>query len=375
MRIFIFLAATYLFFFNFDQETSWPQWAYISCFAGVVLALSGRKLPKVFYALWAWILISSVVISDWRPATNFPEAQKISLRLLAGQAALPFLLLTFLFALNFKKIRGALGWGLYAGGLFHTAILITDQLLLDRQSSIDTIGLMGNRSIGASFICVWVFFILHFSGRSLPDLVSSISFWIGVFAIAISKSGISYLALIIGISAGLFSAGGKWKRIGSISILSLIGLIGVIKPTKLLDNSRFKAWPLFFDYWSETANPYLGWGAGSFPFYGPKTQIVKNFMVEKQADGSLLGSWFLWAHNDWLQILLEFGIIGAVLSLLVYFKLLRMSYRRPALFAATVAYGVIMVGNYPWHAAPTAVLGLWLIFEILTGDLTNGVET
>ncbi len=361
MRFFIFLATVYFFFFNFNQETSWPQWAYLSCFAVIALAIQCRRIPRIFSLLWAWFLVNAIIVSEWRPATDFADTtQKLSLRLLAGQIAVPLALLAVFFYFTFKKLRGALGWGLYFGGFAHAFYLIFDQLILRNQTNVDTIGLMGNRSLGASFTCIWIFFILTFRGMSyFPVLV-------GILAVAISHSGISYLSLVLGIAAIELSYRSRaWRWIAGLSLIAGAMVIW-IKPFLLFNNSRFEAWPLFFREWLDSANYFLGWGGGSFPYYGPKTQIAYNFMINDKTSGLLVGRWFLWAHNDWLQILLEFGIIGAVLSALCYFKLLKMAWPRPALFGALVAYGAIMLGNYPWHAAPTALIGLWLIFETLT---------
>lgn len=359
MSALIFLASIYMFFFNFNLETSWPQWAYVSCLAVIASGYYFRG-PIIFRALWTWIMLNAVIFSQWRPATEFVDvSEKFSVRILAGAAAVPFLLLTYLFALHFNKIRKPLGHGLFVGGMAHAVYLIFDQLILRNASGISAIGLMGNRSLGASFTCAWIFFILSFYGlRYFFPLA------IGIFAVLISQSGISYLALLLGFAAYAFSI--RPKLFPWIVGLFLIAspLVVFLKPSVLDHISRFNAWPMFFEYWQDTANNFLGWGAGSFSFYGPKTQLVYDFMIERNGD-SVTGRWWTWAHNDWLQILFELGIIGFALSVLAYLKLLKMSWRRPALFGAAISFGAIMFGNYPWHAAPTSILGLWLIFEII----------
>jgi O-antigen ligase len=66
-------------------------------------------------------------------------------------------------------------------------------------------------------------------------------------------------------------------------------------------------------------HPWLGWGGGSYRYVSP------DFFIEDYAflDPSYIGGLSVrsdWAHSDYLQLLMEFGIIGAslVFAMLLY---------------------------------------------------------
>lgn len=119
---------------------------------------------------------------------------------------------------------------------------------------------------------------------------------------------------------------------------------------------------MFYNWYAQNINLWLGSGAGSFKFYGPFIQDHEKYMV---------GRWWLWAHNDWLQILLEYGRIGLTLSIATFAILLKKSFDRPLIFGAIVCYGATMAGNYITHIAMGALIGCWLVFEVLWGECEN----
>lgn len=327
-----------------------------------------KKIPVILSLTFGYFLINAVVMAELIPATESDDAMKnIATRLAASSAALELILLGIVFCLFWKWLANGIAWALYFGGLAHTISLIFDQLILRIPSGAENIGLLGNRSIGASFTCVWIFLSLHLSAedyifRTERKYMLLAAGLLGGTAIAISQSGISYFAALVGIAAYFYAYNSKLWPFG-------LGIFGIgiamgahIKPQWWQHISRYDAWPLFFKHWRESAAPWFGWGAGGFSFYGPQTQIKYHFMVTETAN-HLTGTWWPTAHNDWLQILLEFGAVGLALSMASFFILLKMARPKPALFACLMAYASTMVANYPLHIAHGAILGAWLIFE------------
>lgn len=104
----------------------------------------------------------------------------------------------------------------------------------------------------------------------------------------------------------------------------------------------------------------FGTGAGSFMWL--------SLMRDKFA-----GTLYLCMHSDWLQILFEYGVIGAGLAIAVFISTLKKCWNNDKLLMGVVGGAVCMVGYHPWRFAPTMFLML-LILKIVNSvdqDLTN----
>lgn len=400
----------YLFFFDWRQDVHWPPWAFLSATMALAIAwrlVKSNKLPLIIIITFAYILLNGIAFVEWRPLTEaMADADKSAVRLLAAHAMLEFLLLCGLFYTQWHRIRRPVAWGLLIGGLFHAFFLLIDQIApryinipTELLPAFETKGLLGNRSIGASFAVIWIFFAIHFMySNRRPDGSASYNLtrkrmWLtalvlglGVPAILITPSSISYGAFT---AAGLawalalfYQVAGpiKFKNSWVLGLIALpflvMGAAGALvvgpKYTDIHGMLRLQAWPMFWDCFYNgcidtrvtpnptifAPNPWFGWGAGTFKLYGPAIQSVKYYME---------GKWWLWAHNDWLQLALEYGFIGAGLSALSAGYLLWRSRTRPLLFASVSAYCVVMIGNYPMHIALTSLLGFWIAFEVMWG--------
>jgi O-antigen ligase len=70
------------------------------------------------------------------------------------------------------------------------------------------------------------------------------------------------------------------------------------------------------------------------------------------------------AHNDWLERLVELGLIGIILMVLVVINSIRkFNYKKDNIvgfsyFASFVSFLVLMGGSFPFEIAPLALLGL-----------------
>ncbi|MGF1483302.1 MAG: O-antigen ligase family protein [Opitutales bacterium] len=60
--------------------------------------------------------------------------------------------------------------------------------------------------------------------------------------------------------------------------------------------------------------PWLGWGANSFRFAYPEFQRTSPALVDEEGN---ITSHFDYAHTDWLQVPIEFGLLGALPLLLM----------------------------------------------------------
>ncbi len=389
-RIFLSLGVFACFFFDYSGDVHWPPWAMLSVLIALYMTArmcAGRALPLAPNLLFGTVLINGLIWMSWRPLTASLDFQeKVSLRSLAAHAMVEFLLLSTLFYRYWRRVRHPVAQGLYWGGLAHAFWLIFDQTIpkfitLDPHL-FNTHGLLGNRSIGASFTAAWLFSSIHWIlGRSDYSDVKKegmviLTFLLGVPAILISVSSISYGALILASFATLLASvaalerssarqGFKNRKLLRTSLyvtlpaFALLGALGsYVDPEWYHHISRYDAWPMFYKYFKDQGDLLFGAGAGSFKYFGPLIQDQEKFMM---------GKWWLWAHNDWLQIIFEYGYVTFALAIATFLGLLIASWRRPFLFGAVTAYGAIMIGNYPLHIAMTSLLAFWIAFEVWWG--------
>lgn len=366
LGIFLSFVVVGLFFFNLGGDVYWPPWAFLMTGLVTYFAFKTKeKLPLVLALTFWYVAINAINIVEFRASTAAMKPIEIMvLKHLAGTTCLEFMLLSAFFFGFWKHIRRPLAWGLYFGGLLHVCSLLFDQLVLQRASGAGTLGLLGNRSIGASFVAVWFFFTLHCAGEVREHEHWGKSWirksaFLAIPALMVSQSGISYLAFVLGFCSLLFSFMPQlWPGIGVV-LVAAVGMGSYIKPQFFTRINRYPAWALFAVFWRENFSPWIGSGLGTFKLWGSTVQQLAHFME---------GRWFLWAHNDWLQIFFELGIIGGVLAISVFVYILKKAWGQPALFGAIVSFGVIMLGNYPMHIAATGLLGWWLLFEAVWGD-------
>lgn len=176
--------------------------------------------------------------------------------------------------------------------------------------------------------------------------------------VIISKSSIGYASFAVMFCAIILGWGFVFarKQIMNGVMVCIMFLTGVfftgnlIDPqwSRFLEISRFKMWPAIFDFWLNNGSFWFGMGLGAFRHFGSVIQTQINVEV---------GHWWLWAHNDWLQVLFETGVIGLSATILVVVAALWSAIKacRIDLFASIVAICVVSAGNYPLRLAEFVV--------------------
>jgi O-antigen ligase len=107
------------------------------------------------------------------------------------------------------------------------------------------------------------------------------------------------------------------------------------------------------------ARPWLGWGVGTFEIVFPVFQ--GDYLRDTQQRPLAR---FEFAHNDWLQLLAEGGIIGGALLLLPAGLRWRRAWREGGAAGRWIAGGALLVAAYAWIDFPfhnPAVLLLWTV--------------
>lgn len=114
----------------------------------------------------------------------------------------------------------------------------------------------------------------------------------------------------------------------------------------LNSNGRFEVWEKSMHFWNQHANPFLGFGLGSFAVIGPA-------MTEHK---------YIWLHSDYLQILFEMGVIGLILVLGSSFYVLNIS--KGWLFDAFSMVLLCAGANMPLRYPLFALYALFIIRSI-----------
>jgi hypothetical protein len=115
---------------------------------------------------------------------------------------------------------------------------------------------------------------------------------------------------------------------------------------------------------------FIGDFAGRLEVWAMTLQKFKENVIFGQGIGIFktwnilhLGYWGN-AHNDWLERLVELGLIGIILMVLVVINSIRkFNYKKDNIvgfsyFASFVSFLVLMGGSFPFEIAPLALLGL-----------------
>lgn len=204
-------------------------------------------------------------------------------------------------------------------------------------------------SLEASFIAVMLPVFFEFTPKSRTK-IGLFFFLLTVFFITKSNTAlftlfamaVSYLIARKETGAKLYAAVFGGLAVGA-------GWLVFIGHKFLDDNDRFKNWALMMDYWWHNVNIWVGSGPGTYYQFAIAVQPTK----EK----------FLWLHNDWLQQLFTQGILGLVCLGLLYFFMLKRSFKTPYLFSMVVGFGVVALTLMPVHLFFFQVLGVTLIWN------------
>lgn len=218
-------------------------------------------------------------------------------------------------------------------------------------------GLFGNTSMAA---CV--------SAMTLPLIFEREVFrwkWLRVMAVVlalcvvyVAQSSMGFLILMISVGAYFFAKTPIVTRklqYAGLAILATIvlGQLFDYQFFQLSKIDRFKAWEVFFGYFKDQVPKVTGAGNGSFWFLGPVMQMGAKLPNDQ-------GYW-VWAHNDWLQLLYEQGVTGFLIGLNLLFCVLKYSFKNPVIFACAAAYAFLCFGMYPTNLAFTGVFGMVLV--------------
>ena len=201
------------------------------------------------------------------------------------------------------------------------------------------IGLMGNPFQAGTALAI------------LLPLMVALAWWIPagltVLALLATHSSSAIVAGFAGVLATLWLKGSRLKC-GLLLALGLLGLL-TLPSSYLSFSGRIEVWQRSFELWTHNFL-WQGTGLGTYKMLGITAQSVSPELPNAVR----------WAHNEWLQIGMEIGLIGLILllSALSYILLrARRTQALPAEASGILAAGLILsLSSIPFHLAPTAVL-------------------
>lgn len=228
------------------------------------------------------------------------------------------------------------------------------------------LGLMGNSSINGTMIALTFPFaaMTGGTGKMWRDLPWAI---IPLMAIPMCESSVPVLTLIAVLCA-FFATTPHLKsfryQVTALLITTAFSVTCYFTvPNFSHDSGRYLMWKTIWKFIISEGAQWTGFGLGTFFMWGPG--INHKFNVSD-------GNFWIWAHNDWLQIIFEMGLIGLFFSILVYGRALDKSIKSPYHFASLAGFGVAAFFNFPLHVAIGALLGSYLIFVAFKIGLEHG---
>ncbi len=197
-------------------------------------------------------------------------------------------------------------------------------------------GILDYPSVNGVFTVACYFLWMRGAGSKLEKVVASL---LVLLAIIVSKSSTPLGAFILGIVA--LNCTNLRRVAGAISAGALLLGIGYSLDSNLFNpQGRLEAWQIFMTVWAEKFSILFGSGPGTFSSLAIETQLSQNYMI---------GHYYLFMHNEWLQILYETGLIGLFFSVGIFAKALYNSYRRQDHYtvAALVSLGSASLLVFP----------------------------
>jgi O-antigen ligase len=211
-------------------------------------------------------------------------------------------------------------------------------------------GSLSNPSMNSSMIVATLPFLIKHTGGK----VRWIALALAVGSVFLSKGSIG-IGLLCALAV-LYAIRFKWWKLLALAPLPLA--VGAFQmPLNLLFNSgnRFNAWEFLMGAWAKRPINYpFGTGYGTFGVFSANLQV---------SSGKFQNDWWIWLHNDWLEVLFTLGVVGLVLALLVYASALWRLYCRGE-HTETISlclFGLVMGCNYPAHQPISALFGAWIV--------------
>lgn len=217
-------------------------------------------------------------------------------------------------------------------------------------------GAISNPSMNSSMIVV-----------ALPFLIDSTKGWVRYLLLALAVGSVLLSRGSIGVGllaamACLYAIRFGWWKILALAPISLLAGWLAFGGAFLSTGDRWVTWVFMMKAWANNPVNYLfGTGYGTFGIFSANLQ---------RASGLHGINWWVWMHNDWLEIVFTLGVVGGILAIATYLASLKglLSSKEYTAAISLCLFGLTMGMNFPLHAPISAAFGAWLVvYGLLRG--------
>lgn len=350
---------------NFHGDVHWGPWFSVQL---IIFFFLAKEIWQKIHPLWGvfsfWTLYSSLSIYGYwfNRYQNNDAVLRMALDKLSIEAAVTFICLVWLF-LNMKRStwKHVMNAIVIVGVLNGVYYLFESYMGMSEKTNLQ--GFFGNTAQSAAVVALVTPFFFNWNRWAWIVLTAF------AFAVAyVAQSSMAYLTLTAAIGSMIFARLPNLARWACVIPMTLaIFVLGRLFDYQFLmfhKLDRLKFWPIVLKWWIDHKMLFIGAGNGTTWMLGPIIQKSGGMPVDQ-------GFW-VWFHNDWLQVLFEQGVIGFILALLAALLTAYRAFKtkQHALFAAIIAYCVYCFGMYPTNIAFTGLIG----FAIVRGVFYDTVE-
>lgn len=334
--------------------TTWlSKWAIFLGLLNAGMCFWAARRTSLFYLpLMLYVVLHLVTLSLWPVNPYSGILDDVALLALQKNAAVALLQFNGCLLL-FCLLRAQATRGVYELLALITLVgaLGTLSLPLTGPFSAPNNGMwFGNPSMGASLLAcllpfLWIVGAVRLKSFSYGPLVWVFAMWVVVLgAIACTHASVPWG--VLGVVTGVFFIRRATKR-GRYLVLAGVGMLGAgmiywgrafLGPDFWDQNGRFEIWSMAWAWFRAHGNIWFGMGYST-------TQIL--LPVEQVVTGHFRGDYFLWLHNDWLQLAIEGGVVGALCTALALSRLLVAGARHATVLASLSGFVTLACFNYP----------------------------
>lgn len=340
-NIFTFIALICLFSSRFLHTDFYrASWAYLLLVPVLYLLNELRKSYGNLIAVTAGFFLTHSILATWTDLFFYENLNKAINNFLSYSYAQTLCIMIFscLFLLHYKSRNHLID--LYCG--FNAFFILASSFFKE-----DPYGITGNIGIDSIFLLVWLPMVVSRSKRVLLALMMAL-------VIIVGGTVTMSVGLIFGVLAYIFFTMSKKAKLISLFICAMcLGVVILLLPY-INTGNRFINWWLFIQYGFQNMDILTGLGGGSFWFMGP---LIQSSHYPANFRG------FVFAHNEFIQIFLEYGIVALLLVCIVIFRAFKSIKSLPLKLSCTL-YLYTWLTWIPLRFPSTMLLGLILLSEI-----------
>jgi len=316
-------------------------WAIVFSLAIALVSLYKGEL-KAFKNKWAFVLVGFCLLSFYMSPN--PELKLFGIEsgrfwswepLYQGIVFLLFTISVASIKFNRKMLGNVLGVMVWCGTVMSVLVLLQslhiDQFFEHRFGTFGHMaGTLGNPNLVGPFLCIVLPIALYQRERLMAVMM--------IGAILVTQCDVSNIGLIAVLAAYYGLKGGYWTK--WILVLGVIGIlaVGYMYTTmpgfrqKCPDNQRFITWSQSI---KDVTSPVMNDSKKNYSATGIGPGSFKYLFHAKHNAGQ---DAFIYAHNDFVQVIYECGIAGFILFMGVLFAIFRRTTTIKDVFSGRISY-------------------------------------